>query len=71
MLSSLSAAVAAAEAAGKAPVLVCAPILRPAIRKLVPPPPAGVPVLSYAEVTSADVSIETIGVVRVGSAVPA
>ncbi|HET8596115.1 MAG TPA: flagellar biosynthesis protein FlhA [Intrasporangium sp.] len=71
IMASLSAAVAAAESAGKSPVLVCAPILRPAIRRLVPSPPAGVPVLSYAEVTSADVSIETIGVVRVGTAVPA
>jgi flagellar biosynthesis protein FlhA len=70
-LASLSAAVAAAESAGKSPVLVCAPLLRPAIRKLVPQPPGGVPVLSYAEVTSATVSIETVGVVRVGSAVPA
>jgi flagellar biosynthesis protein FlhA len=71
ILTSLSSAVAAAESAGKSPVLVCAPILRPAIRRLLPPVPGGVPVLSYAEVTSADVSIETIGVVRVGSAVPA
>jgi flagellar biosynthesis protein FlhA len=37
----------------------------------VPHPPAGVPVLSYAEVTSAELAIETIGVVRLGSAVPA
>jgi flagellar biosynthesis protein FlhA len=71
ILGSLSSAVAAAESAGKSAVLVCAPILRPAIRRLVPHPPGGVPVLSYAEVTSASVSIETIGVVRVGSTVPA
>ena len=71
IMASLSAAVATAESAGKSPVLVCAPILRPALRRLVPHPPAGVPVMSYAEVTMADVSIETIGVVRVGAAVPA
>ena len=71
MMASLSAAVAAAEQAGKSPVLVCAPMLRPAIRRLVPAPPAGVPVLSYAEVTSTDVNIETIGVVRYAAAVPA
>ncbi|GAA5025525.1 flagellar biosynthesis protein FlhA [Terrabacter aeriphilus] len=71
VLASLSAAVAAAESAGKAAVLVCAPVLRPAMRKLLPPAPRGVPVLSYAEVTSADVSIETIGVVRLGASVPA
>ncbi len=71
IFGSLSAAVAAAESAGKSPVLVCAPVLRPALRKLVPLPPRGVPVLSYAEVTSADISIETIGVVRLGASVPA
>jgi flagellar biosynthesis protein FlhA len=68
--SSLSAAVAAAESSGKSPALVCAPVLRPAMRKIVPLPPSGVPVLSYAEVTSTEVSIETIGVVR-GAAVRA
>ncbi|GAB2742862.1 flagellar biosynthesis protein FlhA [Sinomonas soli] len=71
ILTSLSSAVAAAESAGRAAVLVCAPMLRPALRRLVPHPPAGVPVLSYAEVTSAELAIETIGVVRLGSAVPA
>ncbi|MEA5454763.1 flagellar biosynthesis protein FlhA [Sinomonas sp. JGH33] len=71
IMTSLSSAVAAAESAGKSPVLVCAPVLRPAIRKLVPLPPSGVPVLSYAEVTSTTVNIETIGVVRLGTAVPA
>ncbi len=71
IFASLAAAVAAAESAGKSPVLVCAPVLRPALRKLVPLPPRGVPVLSYAEVTSADISIETIGVVRVGASIPA
>ena len=57
IFGSLSAAVAAAESAGKSPVLVCAPVLRPALRKLVPLPPRGVPVLSYAEVTSAETSV--------------
>ena len=71
VLASLSSAVAAAESSGKSAVLVCAPVLRPALRRLLPPAPRGVPVLSYAEVTSADVTIETVGVVRVGSAVPA
>ncbi|MEW1955592.1 flagellar biosynthesis protein FlhA [Terrabacter sp. NPDC080008] len=71
VLASLSSAVAAAESSGKSAVLVCAPVLRPAMRRLLPPAPRGVPVLSYAEVTSADVTIETVGVVRLGSAVPA
>ncbi|MDP5226325.1 MULTISPECIES: flagellar biosynthesis protein FlhA [Arthrobacter] len=70
-LTSLSSAVAAAESAGKSPVLVCAPILRPAVRKLIPLPPSGVPVLSYAEVTSTEVGIDTIGVVSLGAAIPA
>ena len=71
VLASLSSAVAGAESSGKSAVLVCAPVLRPAMRRLLPPAPRGVPVLSYAEVTSADVTIETVGVVRLGSAVPA
>ncbi|MDQ4504129.1 flagellar biosynthesis protein FlhA [Sinomonas sp. ASV322] len=71
IMTSLSSAVAAAESAGRSAVLVCAPVLRPAVRKLVPLPPGGVPVLSYAEVTSTNVNIETIGVVRLASAVPA
>ncbi len=71
IFTSLSSAVAAAESGGKSAVLVCAPVLRPALRKLVPAPPRGVPILSYAEVTSADVSIETIGVVRLGASIPA
>ncbi|GAA2747460.1 flagellar biosynthesis protein FlhA [Terrabacter aerolatus] len=71
VMTSLSSAVAAAEASGRSAVLVCAPVLRPALRKLVPAPPRGVPVLSYSEVTSAEVTIETVGVVRVGAAVPA
>ncbi|KHL01401.1 flagellar biosynthesis protein FlhA [Sinomonas humi] len=68
ILASLSSAVAAAESAGKSPALVCAPVLRAAVRKLVALPPSGVPVLSYAEVTSTSVNIETIGVVRLGAA---
>ena len=50
--------------AGWSPVLVCAPALRPAVRRLVAPQTNGLPVLSYQEVTSADVIIETVGVVR-------
>ena len=59
------AAVARVEAAGTTAVLVCAPALRPAIRRLVAGQTGGIPVLSYQEVTSADVDIETVGVVRV------
>ncbi len=54
---------ARADAQGKSAVLVCAPALRPAIHRLVTPQ-TGVTVLSYHEVTSANVEIETVGVVR-------
>ncbi|MDQ1512985.1 MAG: flagellar biosynthesis protein FlhA [Microbacteriaceae bacterium] len=64
VVDSLQAAVAGAEARGWAPVLVCAPALRPAIRRLVSSQTNGLPVLSYQEVTSSDVAIETVGVVR-------
>ncbi|MBX3099281.1 MAG: FHIPEP family type III secretion protein [Salinibacterium sp.] len=56
---------------GISPVLVCAPALRPAIRRLVAPQVNGLPVLSYQEVTSAQVGIETIGVVRAFDSIPA
>jgi flagellar biosynthesis protein FlhA len=65
VLGSLREAVAKVEAAGTTAVLVCAPALRPAIRRLVSGQTGGIPVLSYQEVTSADVDIETVGVVRV------
>jgi flagellar biosynthesis protein FlhA len=52
-------------------VLVCAPALRPAIHRLVAPQVAGLPVLNYQEVTSAQVGIETIGVVRAFDSIPA
>jgi len=56
---------------GISPVLVCAPALRPAIRRLVGPQLGGLAVLSYQEVTSAQVGIETIGVVRAFDSIPA
>jgi flagellar biosynthesis protein FlhA len=64
VVESLRNAVQVAEAHGWSPVLVCAPALRPAVRRLVAPQTNGLPVLSYQEVTSADVTIETVGVVR-------
>ena len=39
-------------------------VLRPAIHRLVSAQTGGLPVLSYLEVTSANVAIETVGVVR-------
>jgi len=64
VLSSVRACVATVEASGLSAVLVCAPALRPAIRRLVSTQTGGLPVLSYQEVTSANVTIETVGVVR-------
>ena len=64
ILTSVKDAVASAEANGHSAVLVCAPALRPAIRRLVSAQSGGLPVLSYQEVTSANVNIETVGVVR-------
>jgi len=65
VLDSLRESVARLEASGQSAVLVCAPALRPAIRRLVSAQSGGLPVLSYQEVTSANVNIETVGVVRV------
>jgi flagellar biosynthesis protein FlhA len=65
VLGSLRESVDKLEANGQSAVLVCAPALRPAIRRLVSAQSGGLPVLSYQEVTSANVNIETVGVVRV------
>ena len=54
----------AANADGRNPVLVCAPELRPAVRRLVSAQDGGLTVLSYAEVTAAAVPFETVGVIR-------
>jgi flagellar biosynthesis protein FlhA len=71
VLSNVSAIVEQAAEKGVSPVLVCAPALRPAIRRLVAPQVSGLAVLSYQEVTSAQVGIETIGVVRAFDSIPA
>ncbi len=71
ILGSLQSAIATVEASGRTAVLVCAPALRPAIRRLVSAQAGGLPVLSYEEVTSARVAIETVGVVRGTATIPA
>ncbi|MCW4385717.1 flagellar biosynthesis protein FlhA [Salinibacterium sp. SYSU T00001] len=71
ILSSLKETVARLEAAGNSAVLVCAPALRPAVRRLVSAQSNGLPVLSYQEVTSANADIETVGVIRVAAQIPA
>jgi len=55
---------AAGSVADGEPVLVCAPSLRPAVRRLVSAQTDGLPVLSYSEATGASFRVETIGVVR-------
>lgn len=71
VLASVQTSVEAAANAGRQAVLVCAPALRPAVRRLVAAPDGGVPVLSYREVTSANIQIETVGVVRHAEAIQA
>jgi len=65
LLGSLRETTTSLETDGLSAVLVCAPALRPAIRRLVSAQSDGIPVLSYQEVTAANVTIETVGVVRV------
>jgi len=62
--SSVRDSLTEAESRGQNPVLVCAPALRPAVRRLVAPQAGGVPVLSYQEASAPGVEIETVGVVR-------
>ena len=64
IIGSLKSTVATVENAGHTAVLVCAPALRPAIRRLVAAQTNGLPVLSYQEATAANVNIETVGVLR-------
>ncbi|MCR2793210.1 flagellar biosynthesis protein FlhA [Microbacterium sp. zg.Y625] len=63
VVESTRAAVASA-GAGPEPVLVCAPSLRPAVRRLVSAQTDGLPVLSYTEATAGGFTIDTVGVVR-------
>jgi flagellar biosynthesis protein FlhA len=64
VLASVKDNVAQLDQRGTAAVLVCAPAIRPAVRRLVAPQAGGLPVLSYQEATSGGADIETVGVVR-------
>ncbi|MEL5990621.1 flagellar biosynthesis protein FlhA [Microbacterium phosphatis] len=64
VIRSLQQAVAELDPAVGEPVLVCAPTLRPAVRRLVSAQADGIPVLSYNEATAGGFAIETVGVVR-------
>ncbi|MFD5276379.1 flagellar biosynthesis protein FlhA [Pseudarthrobacter sp. NPDC058362] len=71
LLGAVRDTVARAEAAGQAPVLVCAPALRPAVHRLVSAQSGGLVVLSYQEATAAKTGIETVGVVRMAEPISA
>ncbi|MFE7843699.1 flagellar biosynthesis protein FlhA [Microbacterium sp. NPDC057407] len=51
--------------AGPEPVLVCAPSLRPAVRKMVSAQVGGLPVLSYDEAAAGGLATDVVGVVRI------
>ncbi|CAM5789379.1 flagellar biosynthesis protein FlhA [Cellulomonas persica] len=71
VLRQLRESVSQAEASGRSVVLVCAPTIRPALRRLVALGLPRLPVLSYAEVTGAGVTVETTQVVNGGHAIAA
>jgi flagellar biosynthesis protein FlhA len=71
MLERLRSTVAEAEATGRTVVLVCAPALRPALRKVVLLGLDRLAVLSYPEVTGVGVRIETVGTVSGAHAIAA
>ena len=62
VLTELGRIVADVENANVNPVLVCAPQLRAAIRRMVQPAFGALPVLSYREV-SGNMSIRSVGIV--------
>src|SRR5690606_24346204 len=66
--SARQAVPAASARDGGEPVLVCAPTLRAAVRRMVSAQTDGLPVLSYTEAGGAGAfRIETVGVVRDGA----
>ncbi|HEV7812109.1 MAG TPA: flagellar biosynthesis protein FlhA [Leifsonia sp.] len=71
VLNSLRQTAATLDEAGVSAVLVCAPALRPAVRRLVAGQLNGLAVLSYQEVTAVQSAIETVGVVRVAEPIAA
>ena len=71
VLGDLREGTARAEADGRPVVLVCAPAIRPALRRLVALGLPRLPVLSYTELADAGVTVVTMGVVGSGRAVAA
>lgn len=68
--ASCSSAVAEASERGLTAVVVCAPALRPAVRRLVNPQGTGPTVLSYQEASAVPGRIDTVGVIRFAEAIP-
>ncbi|HEV7949197.1 MAG TPA: flagellar biosynthesis protein FlhA [Glaciihabitans sp.] len=64
VLGSLKNVTSAQQQSGRSAVVVCAPSLRPAVRRLISAQTNGIPVLSYQEATASGVGIETVGVIR-------
>ncbi|WP_261166275.1 flagellar biosynthesis protein FlhA [Microbacterium sp. Marseille-Q6965] len=64
IVQSVKEAVAGIDPSLGEPVIVCAPNLRPAVRRLVSAQADGIPVLSYNEATAGGLTIDTVGVVR-------
>ncbi|MFE6967037.1 flagellar biosynthesis protein FlhA [Agromyces sp. NPDC057679] len=65
VIASVRSNLDAAEQEGLTPVVVCAPALRPAVRRMITAQKPGVTVLSYSEATaSGNVAINTVGVIR-------
>ncbi len=71
VLASAKQIAADLETRGLSAVLVCAPALRPAVRRLLGTAPGSIPVLSYQEATAGGPDIETVGVVRGADAISA
>ncbi|RAX47886.1 EscV/YscV/HrcV family type III secretion system export apparatus protein [Arthrobacter sp. AQ5-05] len=71
VLASVKQIAADLETRGYSAVLVCAPALRPAVRRLLGTAPGSIPVLSYQEATAGGADIETVGVVRGADAISA
>jgi len=71
LLDALRARLESVEATGRQAVLVCAPAIRPALRRVAALAVPRLPVLSYNEVTGTSLTIETVGAVGVGQAITA
>ncbi|MDQ4213215.1 flagellar biosynthesis protein FlhA [Microbacterium capsulatum] len=72
LLDAVRRTVAELDPVGPEPVLVCAPSLRPSVRRLVSSQVRGLPVLSYDEAAAGGFATDVVGVVRLApTALPA